>query len=348
MIPRSALVLLIPILTLTSPAGPTTILVTDQNGHAWRVSSDGTISALPFEFSDGLCAGHIAHGTTCPVPSPDGLTVAFTRENDLWLYGVESGDSRRVTRVGRPEDERYASVFVYVTAWSPDGTRILHHVVHGEVEDVEGARPDLEVRPADYGPFIHDQSSGTTAAVTVPGSYLAWLPDGALLLSSPDPVPVERTLLTVTPGDGGPVPLPLPRGWYGQVDVRHDGAEILASVTRKVPDGVRTQLVRLDVATGGMTEITPPGQRAQYPLFSPSGAHVSYLLRVSHGRGPPEFLLMVDGKPIHRRTDDHSMPRYRWIDDSSLAVLENNERTILVLDRATGEERSRYEFETGS
>ncbi|MCU0304877.1 MAG: S41 family peptidase [Thermoanaerobaculales bacterium] len=68
-----------------------------------------------------------------PAPSPDGATIAFSWQGDLWLVPVSGGDARRLT--AHPASERYP-------VWSRDGRHIAF------ASDRHG-NPDVFVMPAD-------------------------------------------------------------------------------------------------------------------------------------------------------------------------------------------------------
>lgn len=176
--------LLVGLLLACSRAEASSILFPGPEGQVWQVQADRTVAAVPFQFHSGKCSGATGFGTSCPVPSPDQRLVAFTKDNDLWVYELETKQAHRITRVGQPSTERYARVFVYITGWSRDGGRVLYHVDHGLNYAIEGHGALPEARTADYGHFIYDRRAGTSDRVSFPGTYQAWLPDGRFLLVS--------------------------------------------------------------------------------------------------------------------------------------------------------------------
>jgi len=336
---------LVPLILGCRPANPATssILLSDEYGTVWRVYSVGQVERITFEFHTSRCSGTLHFGTTCPVPSPDKQLIAFTRDNDLWLFELKTSRASQVSQLGRPDTERYASVFVLITDWSPDSRQLLYSINHGDTEDPEGYSPTLEVFPHAYGYRIYDLQSAVSRPLSLPGNYLAWLPSGDFLLSSAEVAPVDQRSLRFKPGGKHPELLTHRKGWYGQMAMSGDGRWLLTGVSQKFGAELTSQIIKIDLLSGAVADITPLGGFAeyQYPQFSPSGTHVSYIRRL----GPPQqprFNIIIDGTSIYQETG--RMPEYRWITDDSLVVLDPGERSIVVLDTVNGRVKGRHQL----
>ena len=273
-----------------------------------------------------------------PRPSPNNRLVAHTRKNDLWLLDVATGKSTQITHVGKPYDERHASVFVYITDWSPDSQRILYNVSPGTAACVDCTdRTGWEVQSADYGFYIYDLETKTTQPVEFPGKYQVWLPDGDFLLGPPGSSGAVNQLLRFTPGDAAPVPLTRAGGHYGQLDVSRDGRWVLAGLGKFAST---SQVVKIAMSSGEATPITSVGKWAehQWPEFSPSGTRIAHIRQVGLApSGQPKTVLVVEGRSLHT-----CMERliYRWIDDRTLAL--ECQQELVILDAETAKEKGRY------
>ena len=330
----------------TAQAENATILITHRN-QVWRVSAGGTAERLPFEFhGPGGGSGLRGHGTTGPLPSPNNRLVALTRKNELWLFDVATGKSTQITHVGKPYDERYASVFVYITDWSPDNQRILYNVSSGLLDCVDCTdRDDWEVRSADYGFYIYDLETNSSHSIMLPGQYEAWLPDGDLLLTSQDVKSIKKQLLRFTPEEGTIRPVTDLRGWYGQIDVSADGRWLLTWLGQKPADKLTSQILKIDLLTGTSTSVTPVGKWAEYqwPQFSPSSSHVAYAHQPkTQVSAPPETLTIIDGRDLYSCPQRLTAHHY-WIDDRTVVVRCRGD--LIILDVETGEEKGRHKLE---
>ncbi len=67
-----------------------------------------------------------------PSWSPDGETIAYLRDNGVWLYDVRRGNSRQVFH---REDHRYQDLGDSI-AWSPDSRRVAFIANLGESSEL--------------------------------------------------------------------------------------------------------------------------------------------------------------------------------------------------------------------
>src|SRR6266508_3488167 len=67
------------------------VLVVTNLGRVLRVFSEGKIEAISIAAtSPERPSSALGQGITGPVPSPDQRSVAFTRENDLWVINLDT------------------------------------------------------------------------------------------------------------------------------------------------------------------------------------------------------------------------------------------------------------------
>jgi serine/threonine-protein kinase len=118
------------------------------------VDLDGSVEMLPLQETD--------HGDASL--SPDGLKIAYVRNDHIWIYDTDRGTNRQLTEEGADHHN---------PIWSPDGTEVLFRSLR------EGPTADLWLRPAD----------GSEPARRVAGSEysdnpMQWLEDGTVLFDT--------------------------------------------------------------------------------------------------------------------------------------------------------------------
>jgi Tol biopolymer transport system component len=199
----------------------------------------------------------------------------------------------------------------------------------------------LPARPANYGFHIYQLETRKTRQINLPGHYLAWLPGGDFLLVSSEEKPLEKRLLRFTPGDAESKPVANRRGWYGAVHLNGDGRWVVAALPQRSPNESVSQIVKIDLANGDMTNITPKGKFAEYqsPRLSPSGRHISYIRNEEIASAKwRKATLMVDQKPLQEIV---GYLKHGWIDDQSIVFLNRKAKELVVLDSNSGEEKGR-------
>jgi Dipeptidyl peptidase IV (DPP IV) N-terminal region len=308
-----------------------TVLVVSGT-QVWKIDPRGTIGRVDYDFA-GPGLQNSIHGTTGPVVSPDQKWIAFTRGNDLWVLDLAGLRSIQATKVGRPDTNQLASVYVLTTSWSADSRKILYHVERGETDDPDGTAPERRVRKAPYGDYVYDLTTRTSSRTFLPGDFRAWLLDGDFLVQAGEAK--SEQLLRVHPGDKNGQLLSAEPGSYDQVEVKPNGQQILASRD--------AEIVLIDLVDG-KTNILAKGVWAEYqwPHFSPSGMHFSYLRQYSLSTpGWYGHELLVDGASKYRSDKDFS---FYWINDDTLALMvyerdSTKEPTWVFLDWKSGRER---------
>jgi len=315
------------LLTSLSAASGRRVLHVFHAEKFWSVQASGAIEEVPFSFNFGENEGGV--GTTGPVVSPDGRRVAFTKDNDLWVYDLKSGASQRLTRHGRKSDDVFTSVYVLITAWSADGRQILYNVAHSDAEDPEGIEATREVRAVPYGFRILDVAQDASKPIRLAGEFQLWLPDGRFLLTSSDADYLHGALLAQTPGQDLPERLTPLRGLWGQADVSRDGRWLVASLGQPAPPqpdqmedetALTSRIVKMNLKSGALTDVTAPGSWSEYqtPRFSPGGGQLSWVKQ-----GEPDALGFASGTVFveGREIGTFAMPvDPRWIDEGTLVI----------------------------
>lgn len=253
----------------------------------------------------------------------------------------------RITHVGLPHDERYASVEALVTAWSSDSRRILYYVDHGETECVDcDDRGDWEIREADYGFYVYDLATGSSKPVLLPGEFEIWLPDGSLLLSPLSDQYADSTqqwLIRFDLENGRAHPLGELRGWFTQFDASADARWLLVNVGRRVEGELTSQVFKVNLETGEAEPVTPVSDWAtfQSPRFSPTAraaAHIHQERLDDSGR--PHETLVVDGRTLFECKPRPERLGFEWVTDQVLAVGCGNE--LFILDAGSGAAKARH------
>lgn len=267
--------------------------------------------------------------------SPDQRHIVFEQDNDLWLLDVQTSLTERITNVGKPFTSKYTSVSAIFQLWSWDGNKILYRVSPGDTDDPEGERPELKVRPAKYGSYVFDLAKKISRPLEFPnGNLFIWLADGNFLIESNDNIIMhdvidntERSLIN------------LGNGW--QTSLSNDGKLILTTIRDKRM--TTSQIIKMGMPQGQTTPITPIGKFTEYqwPTFSPSGKSIAYQHRIGTDNGKPVISLVVDGRDIYNYTGNLS---YKWIEDSTIVVIERSQKEAAIIDVGTKKVKGRYKL----
>ncbi|MFO1448769.1 MAG: S9 family peptidase [Opitutaceae bacterium] len=225
-----------------------------------------------------------------PALSPDGRTVVFTVQDwsieknkstsSLWVVEVESAAVRRLTTAAGTDS---------APAWSPDGRRIAFVSKRGDDEVAA-----LYVIPADGGEA--EKLLELPYAVASP----RWMPDGASLLVSTTVIPELAGSWSKT--DLAAMKKEIKRRKDSKMTARVTEHRQYRYFDRWLTDNLANRLLRIDVATRALTDLTPGTDR----LFQLSGEFT--------------FDLSPDGRWIALSLNT-SPPPYREFNNSDVVLV---------------------------
>jgi dipeptidyl aminopeptidase/acylaminoacyl peptidase len=302
------------------------LIATTYGGQRLHLAgSDGRIQ--PFTLPEGTVWGSGGDGgSSDPVLSPDGTSVAYLRSGSLNIRPCAGGKAT-VAVSGYPHEE------FLITGWSPDGASLVYFLGPPQSEDP----PPSKITEPKH--FVYDVKSKQSREIRIAGQLAGWLPDGAMLLWQDDG---QRTVVrsqALHPGAAAKELLSTPDS-LGQVVVSPEGTRIAAAVSPR-NQTTTSQIASIELATGKRTPLREPAGWAeiQWPRWSPSGKHVSWQATVEMREGIPWNVVMVDSKP---RTKPAELSGHYWLTDEVLAVVESN--AIAVIEASTGKELGRRKF----
>jgi hypothetical protein len=290
-------------------------------GDVSRVYADGRMERIEIP-ATRLKGGSVAYGTDDPRPSPNNKYIAYVRDNDLWIMDVDLRDARKITAIAM-EQTKIAGVSI--TGWSWDSRRLLFYLQPA----VDSSQVVKSMLSADAGNFrIVDLDSGRVEQITLPGRFAAWLPDGSFLLIPVSNMAWQPLWRWRTEQKSHEV-FVAEKADYIQFHVSRDGRAVLAKAS--FPDK-SSDIVRIDLATGGFTRLTTGGDFTQYqwPAFSPSGLRLAYVQRKHFSGGISAGDLVVDGVAVARYTD---WPQFTWIDDNHIVLRDNCQLSVVDIQQ---------------
>jgi len=99
-----------------SPADHTPALLPEGKGVIFSSFRDDQLGLFQADTATGTVKRLPVKGAIQPAAAPDGRTVAFVRQNQLWLLDLKSNQETQLTRDG----DNFAPAF------SPDGTKLIY------------------------------------------------------------------------------------------------------------------------------------------------------------------------------------------------------------------------------
>lgn len=228
----------------------------DLRGEIYVMGSDG---------SDPARLTSLPGFDRAPAWSPDGMRIAFVRDDDIWVMNSDGGDQIRLTQSGG-----------FGPTWSPDGTQLaFFRNDRLLVIDAEG-------------------SDGTETTIVPDGAtWPAWSPDGSLIafqlfsdgryeLHS---IAVDGSGLTQLTDNLG-VEFIGPPAWSP------DGSHIAFSITgrnRDPPGDINYEIHVMRSDGVAPTRLTNSPAIEKWPSWSPDG------LRIAFDRGGDIWVMDADG-----------------------------------------------------
>jgi len=323
-----------------SEANKGLLFVNNQQNKAFLITSTGQLEQIfppLLEFKSKkwayLSQMMVSHGQQ---------QIAYSKNNNLWLYDVVAKKESQLTNVGKPYTKKLASVEVSIKLWSNDDSKIMYSVMNGETEDPEGYSPTLNVRPADYGVFIYDLKTqrSTPLPSYIPGEFVVgWIETGDLILYFPSSGgytnrAYQGQFVRYNLGNENATSV-LSQQVVGsdfiQMDLSRDGSWITFTeyIWKSVPQ--KSRLQKFNLKTKELIPISPVGAFAEYqwPKMSPNGERAAYIHLKS---GFYNCDLVVDDKAIYSFNGNG---HFHWIDNTSLALFFNNptksQSTLMVV-----------------
>lgn len=233
----------------------------------YRAGTPETLSMTP----SGSDVAHIAFGIG-GVASPDGQSVAYVANYDLWLLSLRDGNHRNLTQqLGTTVNGPAIRADRGSLAWSPDGSRIAIQLNDGTCSTRL---------------YIVDTTGSSTPALVAPNVLLhggpTWSPDGQMLAFTgftflgwanlatcsffTNPSNRYAQLFTVRPDGSALTQVPIP----GEVITpawSPDGRSIALSVAAGGVNGFELRI--LDAATGKMRSIPTSLKQTIGPVWGP-------------------------------------------------------------------------------
>lgn len=225
------------------------VMTDGGTSHLWIIDADGG-NHRP------LTSASAGHGS--PRWSPDGSRLLYVSSRDgdaeIWARWMDTGQTARLTKLTESPGG---------LAWSPDGTRIAFTMFVPEQRRPLAVDMPTPPEGADWGPPFRVIDKMNYRADGNPG----FVPDGYVHLF-------------VIPAEGG-TPRQLTSGAYNHTSPAWmpDGGSILISANRREDadhEPNDSEIYRVDVETGDLTELTDRYGPDANPHPSPDGRLIAY------------------------------------------------------------------------
>jgi hypothetical protein len=266
-------------------------------------------------------------GSTAPSLSPDGKKLAYLKENNLFVQDLPKGSPQQVTKEGFSNSKKYHSVFPLISGWSRDSKQLLYFLKHAE-PGMEGEEegPALETKELSYNFYFYAPPEGVVELPGLEGyTFCGWSSKQEGLFLSPNQV----LLYAVETRE-------MPR----QIVFKYEGADAVAQVSAgpgtkalavaSSGPGKWSQVVELDLSDGTALEVSKKLGWADlnFPSFSPTGKKKAWIETERNDDGTMARFLTVDRNAI---LDLKTTPRYEWLDDARIAVVQVDQAGKLEL-----------------
>jgi hypothetical protein len=305
------------------------VLLDGQSYKVFRIFADGKIEkVLPPPKKSGLKEWQ---GVNNVLIAPNQQLIAYTQDNDLWVYDIQKMISRRLTTIGQPFTDQFVSIEVIAKRWSFDGTRIMYEVAEGLYGNPEGDLPDLETRPGPYGRYIYDlkTSSSREFPEYIPvDQMIAWLANDDVILGYPlcngnAPDIYKGKAVRFSHFDMKEAkPLSGPYIGFQMLQYDMSGSGEAFVFVNSVCKKHKNELLEFNFQTGKVSAITEEGgwSEFQWPKYSPDGTKISYMHYQQISTPKNNVELMVDGKEVY---SFRGHGRQFWINDKTLGLTES-------------------------
>jgi hypothetical protein len=226
-------------------------------------------------------------------------------------------------------------VLVLATDWSLDSKEILYYIDEDDAAE-EIRFPAAVRRPVEFGFHVYNLEYRRSRKISIPRTmpddrypiqalaYEAWLPNGTVIATD------DTGIVLVDPISGEAKPFANGKG-FGQITVSPTGEFLIATMTPLPASINQSRIVKIDLQTGRVTPISPPGNfgEFQWPTVSPAGQHICYL-RIVPRRGElglmsrEETTVICDDRAVFN-TEGKRISRLQWIDDKTVTIVGRDE-----------------------
>lgn len=325
------------------------VLWDSQSDKVFRIFAEGKIEqVLPPPKKSSL---KVWQGINNVLIAPNQQLIAYTQDNDLWVYDIQTMISRRLTTIGQPFTDQFVSIEVIAKRWSFDGTKIMYEVAEGLYGNPDGDLPDLETRPGPYGRYIYNlkTSSSREFPQHIPvDQIIAWMANDDIILGYPlcngnAPDMFKGKAVRFSHFDMKEAE-PLSGPYIGfqmlQYDMSGSGEAFVFLNTECKKH--KNELLELNFKTGQVSAITKEGgwTEFQWPKYSPDGTKIAYMHHQQISTPKNNVELIVDGKEVYSFRGDG---RQFWINDQTLGLIESasisGPQRITIFDLQTNKVR---------
>lgn len=302
-----------------------TLYITDEKGHTRKIA-------------DNLYRGYVGTfgGETRPVLSPDASMAAYV-STDSNVHLVQTGSMRKkqVSLDGAAETRKYSQVLALISAWSPDGTKLLysqmfvHPMGDGPFSTDGFERPGIST-----GFLVYDVKAETRTALPAVRKFDFWAPDSRGLIFSEfkdGKLHFRRLDLASRELEDW---AELPQIHLAQMSVSPDGSRIVFSELDSSNHSGRIRIFNRNEKR--FEEVSPLGGFAehQWPAFSPMSDRIAYVRYPTPGNtleqewvifnvaeGREQFRLPVRIRGQHR---------FRWLDNDHVGSTTLEGRAVVA------------------
>lgn len=279
----------------------------------YKVYANGTLEQIDLQIERDISFTS-GEGSTASLTAFNNSLIAFIKNNNLWLYELDTKESQQITLVGRPQDSIFAAINIFITGWSLNNQKLLYHVSPGETSCADCDK-SWNKREADYGHYIYDLSTKDHRKVELPGKYSGWIFDESILVRKRSP----QVISIYSPSTNSTSSLGTLEYEINQPNISLDGTWMAAAFLDWTNS--RTQIIKMNLRTGDFIPITDFASWGEYqnPTLSPNAKSISHYqpIRNLEKRRIEKYNLIVNENPIY---ECEFRPRARWINEEIIAI----------------------------
>lgn len=294
----------------------------EDSRKLYKVYANGILEKIDLQVDRGISATS-GKGSTAPLPAFNNSLIAFIRNDNLWLYDLDTKKSQQITFVGQPQDSIFASIKIFITGWSLSNQKLLYHVSPGPI-DCADCDQTWRQRKADYGHYIYDLRTKEHKKVKLPGEYSGWIFDESILVRTRSPYVIS----VYSPSTNTTTPLATLEYEINQTHFSLDGTWMVGSFLDWTNSKI--QIIKMNLRTGDfipITDFTSWGE-FQSPTLSPNAENIGYYqsVRDLEARRVEKYNLIINKEPVYQC---EFRPRVHWISEAIIAILCLYEITVM-------------------